>query len=167
VSRIALNNDLAPTILALAGESPDPGHAMDGRSLLPLLDGSAPRWRRRFLVDFPPPAPAADATSTDWDLAGEAPAGTGIPAYVAVRTGASGDLLAQTVYSQTLDAAGSVTDTELYDLAAGVDGFADPRQCSSLHATASPLRAWQRQQLAGQLAALQTCGQGTCQVLEE
>src|SRR5262245_8668017 len=40
VSALVLNNDLAPTILALAGLGPDPGHVMDGRSLLPLLDGT-------------------------------------------------------------------------------------------------------------------------------
>jgi arylsulfatase A-like enzyme len=167
VGEMVLNNDLAPTILALAGTSPDPGHAMDGRSLLPLLEGTATHWRQRFLVDFPPPPAAGSGAGPDWDLAGEGQGGATIPAYVAVRTGATGDLLAHLVYSETMDAAGAVTDTELYDLEAGLDGFADPLQCSSLHGSGAALRIWQRQQLAQRLAALKTCGQGTCQLLEE
>jgi N-acetylglucosamine-6-sulfatase len=167
VNAIALNNDLAPTILALAGLAPDPGHVMDGRSLLPLLDGTAPQWRRRFLLEYPVLPPGAAAPGAELDLLGEGLTVADLPPYVAVRTGATGDLLDHLVYSQTLDAAGAVTDTELYDLRAGVDGFADPRQCTSLHASTAPLRVFQRQQLAQQLAALKTCGQGTCQQLEE
>lgn len=165
VSRMVLNNDLAPTIAALAGATPDPGHVMDGRSLLPLLDGTATRWRRRFLVDFPPPPEAG--SGPDLDLVGQARADLAIPAYVAVRTGDTGDLLARLVYSETMDAGGAVTDREFYDLAEGPDGFADPLECTSLHDAASDLRAWQRQQLKQQLDALMTCGQGTCQMLEE
>lgn len=47
-SEMVLNIDLAPTIAALAGvEAP---HFVDGRSLLPLLEGETPRWRSAFLV---------------------------------------------------------------------------------------------------------------------
>ena len=38
---------------------------------------------------------------------------------------------------------------------------------TSLHASTAPFRVWQRQQLAQRLAALRTCGQGTCQLLEQ
>jgi arylsulfatase A-like enzyme len=166
VDSIVLNNDLAPTIAALAGVLPDPGHIVDGRSLIPLLDGTATGWRTRFLVDYPPVTAAVEGPATpDWDLAGEA-APFEIPPFVAVRTGATGDLLAHLTYVETMDASGAVTDTELYDRQAGVDGFADPLQCASLHASPAPLRVWQRQQLDAQLQALKTCGQGSCQWLE-
>ena len=167
VSEIVLNNDLAPTILALAGVSPDPGHVVDGRPLIPLLDGTATKWRKRFLVDFPPHTNGGPGAAPDWDLAGELQPSLSIPPYVAIRTGATGDALAHLTLSETLDAAGEVTDIELYDLQAGFDGFADPLQCTSLHASGSPLRVWQRQQLEQMLDALKTCGQGTCQLLEE
>ncbi len=49
---MVLNNDLAPTFADLAGV--DPPDFVDGRSLVPLLDGSpTPEedWRQRFLVE--------------------------------------------------------------------------------------------------------------------
>jgi len=56
---LVLNNDLAPTIIELAGSTMDV--PADGRSLLPLLaQDMPPAWRRRFLVEHyrdPPPAP--------------------------------------------------------------------------------------------------------------
>lgn len=46
---LVLNIDIAPTLLELAGvEAPD---AMQGRSLVPLLRGRSPRWRRDFLYE--------------------------------------------------------------------------------------------------------------------
>jgi arylsulfatase A-like enzyme len=49
-SLTVLNNDLAPTLLDLAaGAATLP---LDGRSLLPLLEGSSPAvWRERFVVE--------------------------------------------------------------------------------------------------------------------
>jgi N-acetylglucosamine-6-sulfatase len=47
---LALNIDLAPTLLELAGEAPPP--AMQGRSLVPLLKGQTARWRDSFLIEY-------------------------------------------------------------------------------------------------------------------
>jgi arylsulfatase A-like enzyme len=46
----ALNIDLAPTLLELAGV--DRGEAMQGRSLVPLLTGKRPAWRDSFLIEY-------------------------------------------------------------------------------------------------------------------
>ena len=54
-----------------------------------------------------------------------------------------------------------VTDAELYDLAA------DPFQLRSLDDSAQPGRRLQMQGLGEHLERLKTCGEGTCQALEE
>jgi len=45
----ALNIDLAPTVLELAGVS---APKVDGRSLVPLLNGVGGDWRRSFLIEY-------------------------------------------------------------------------------------------------------------------
>ena len=51
VEKMALNVDIAPTILELAGlRAPQ---QMQGRSLLPLLQGRRPRWRTDFFYEHP------------------------------------------------------------------------------------------------------------------
>jgi N-acetylglucosamine-6-sulfatase len=49
-SELALNIDLAPTLLELAGVAV-PG-TMQGRSLVPLLEGKRPAWRNSFLIEY-------------------------------------------------------------------------------------------------------------------
>ena len=46
----ALNIDVAPTLLELAGVT-RPG-TMQGRSLVPLLKGAKPAWRSSFLIEY-------------------------------------------------------------------------------------------------------------------
>jgi N-acetylglucosamine-6-sulfatase len=151
VAELVLNNDLAPTIAALARVTP--GLPVDGRSLVPLLDGTAGAWRKRFVAEFPPtmaaPAPG------DPDLAGIPP---GVPPFFAVRTGVDGEL-SRLVYSETLNASAEVVARELYDLRV------DPFQIASRHQ--NPAYLAKRRQLKQHLDALKTCGGGTCQRLEE
>ena len=46
----ALNIDVAPTLLDLAGASAST--QMDGRSLVPLLKGARTEWRKSFLIEY-------------------------------------------------------------------------------------------------------------------
>jgi N-acetylglucosamine-6-sulfatase len=46
----ALNIDLAPTLLSLAGVAVP--RDMQGRSLVPLLKGARPAWRKSFLLEY-------------------------------------------------------------------------------------------------------------------
>jgi arylsulfatase A-like enzyme len=48
-SEMVLNIDLAPTLLDLAGVEVPP--IMDGRSLVPLINGESPKWRDHFFFE--------------------------------------------------------------------------------------------------------------------
>jgi N-acetylglucosamine-6-sulfatase len=49
-AHMVLNIDLASTIAELAGV--EPGIRQDGRSLVSLLRGESPRWRREFVIEY-------------------------------------------------------------------------------------------------------------------
>jgi len=49
-AEMALSIDLAPTLLEVAGLTP--GAAIQGRSLVPVLQGTAEGWRTSFLVEY-------------------------------------------------------------------------------------------------------------------
>ncbi len=51
LKEMALNIDIAPTLLELAGLEPSPG--MQGRSLTPLLEGESMPWRNDFFYEHP------------------------------------------------------------------------------------------------------------------
>ncbi len=50
IDKIALNLDLAPTLLEMAGLGPLEG--VQGHSLVPLLKGDARSWRDSFLIEY-------------------------------------------------------------------------------------------------------------------
>jgi N-acetylglucosamine-6-sulfatase len=50
VAELVLALDIAPTLIELAGGTPGP--QVQGRSLVPLLAGRAPGWRRSFLIEY-------------------------------------------------------------------------------------------------------------------
>jgi N-acetylglucosamine-6-sulfatase len=50
VREMVLALDIAPTMIELAGGVP--GAQIQGRSLVPLMDGKAPAWRSSFLIEY-------------------------------------------------------------------------------------------------------------------
>ena len=50
IDRLVICQDLAPTLVELAGGAP--GAQIQGRSLLPLLRGDDAHWRTRFLIEY-------------------------------------------------------------------------------------------------------------------
>ena len=50
IPRMALTLDIAPTMIQLAGGRPGP--QIQGRSLVPLLKGTARKWRDSFLIEY-------------------------------------------------------------------------------------------------------------------
>lgn len=49
-NQMALSIDVAPTLLELAGQQP--GSHIQGRSLIPLFEGTVPDWRTSFLIEY-------------------------------------------------------------------------------------------------------------------
>lgn len=53
IDEVVLNTDLAPTLLDLAGGQMPADHKVDGRSFLPLLEGSpVENWRSHFVYQY-------------------------------------------------------------------------------------------------------------------
>jgi N-acetylglucosamine-6-sulfatase len=50
IRKLVICQDIAPTLIALAGGRPGPH--IQGRSLLPLLAGNRDGWRRSFLMEY-------------------------------------------------------------------------------------------------------------------
>jgi arylsulfatase A-like enzyme len=99
INALTENVDLAPTFEELAGHTPAP--SVDGRSLVPLLEGQSPaHWRRAVLVEHH--GPDVDVHDPDYPQPGSG----NPPSYEAIR-------LARAVYVEYIDG-----EHEYYDIAA-------------------------------------------------
>jgi len=168
VARLAGNTDLAPTFEAMAGvRAPS---FTDGRSLVPLLRGVAPRhWRTSYLIEhrvesgMPHPARALPARGStleppDPDQAGPdgharhreirdamlLNRGVNLPDYAALRT-------SHLMYAQY-----ATGDRELYDLRR------DPDEIDNLAGTKPRLE----HRMAERIARLGRCGGRGCRSVE-
>ncbi len=144
VSAIVLNNDIAPTLAALASAVPP---AADGTSLVGFLAGQTPPfWRKRFLAEH-------WGSDSVFD----------VPTYAAVRTGPAEpypDRLYVEYYADTADP-DRATAFELYDLRQ------DPYQLENEYG--KPGRSPETAYLREQLATLKSCGmpdKARCQEVE-
>ena len=137
VPKIALNNDLAPTVASLAGVLP--WHVPDGRSLVPLLENpTLATWRKIFLIEHWFEVPVTATTA---------------PTVFAVRTDASRPRL----FSQYPTVTAGLAN-ELYDVSL------DPFQLDNL--ILDPARQAEASRLELWLNALKTCRGLSCGVIE-
>jgi N-acetylglucosamine-6-sulfatase len=160
VDSMALNIDLAPTFAELAGTSA--AGFVDGRSLVPLLDGDPPAaWRHGFLVEHygrtlpsewgtTEPVAVEEATQDEEleeadgdEVTGITPVGS--PPYLGIRT------------EQYLYVEYASGERELYDMQA------DPYQLQNLAATADPALL---ADLAAGLDHLRLCAGADCRGTE-
>lgn len=139
VTKPVLNNDLAPTIAHLAGATP--WHAVDGRSLVPLLQNpDMTSWRKIFLIEH-------------WSEGGGLVTPLAPPTLFAVRTDASRPRL----LVRYPDVAAGLA-AELYDLTV------DPSQL--VNVVTDPAREAETARLDLWLNALKTCRGLECVVIE-
>jgi arylsulfatase A-like enzyme len=162
VDSIALNVDLASTFAELASASP--ADFVDGRSLVPLLDGDPPaEWRHGFLVEhydrtrpdqWGAPGTVPEEAAQDDQEAPELEEGDAItdvapidsPPYLALRT-------EQYLYVEYANG-----ERELYDMQT------DPYQLQNLAATADPALL---AELAANMHHLRLCAGADCRAAED
>lgn len=139
IDPIAVNVDLAPTILDYAGAEDLATRIMDGRSLKIVMRNPATEWRRDFLSEIPVGIPGSNV----------------LVKYSAVRaryepcsSAPGGDYL-YAEYDET-------ADIELYNMTT------DPYQLESLHGSAAPQDECVRNALRERLKTLRTCSGSNC-----
>ena len=141
VSGMVLTTDLAPTIAAFAGVTPPTTHAIDGRSLVPLMANPAlTPWRGIGLIEHIPDG------EENFGLVGP-------PYYDAVRTSAAAPRLFVKYPLVTVGVPG-----EFYNLTT------DPHQLQNKFT--DPATQAERTRLEQWMAALKTCKGVTCLIYE-
>lgn len=173
LSQIAANTDLAPTFAELAGTQLP--YEADGRSLLPLLDGTVTTWRTAYLVDqwttnrrrVRPTAPPSDdldpVTLEPPDLDEKARMGQPAPAERDERLAGLGRIPVMPEYhgvrtDRYLYVEYVTGEKELYDLQS------DPYELDNLIKSAD---ATLIAELAARLAALKSCAGISCHSAED
>ncbi|MDX1433466.1 MAG: sulfatase [Gammaproteobacteria bacterium] len=174
-NELVVNNDLAPTIAALAGAPPT--HTVDGRSLVPLLEGNAAGpWRQRVLIEHYLGAwPLADTrfieTSNLFGVRTSRDGELGRRVYIEYFPGVQKDdgvyfFAAQTMPSYANVWQGDLLHRELYDMST------DPAQLDNLlhdqgGSPPTPARLEEAARMADWLAELRTCAGEACREIED
>jgi arylsulfatase A-like enzyme len=142
-TRLVGNIDLMPTFLHIAGVKPSTYPWIDGRSLLPLLRGMTPRWRKTFYIQG---RPAGDSENGAID--------TGDRTRFRSIIGADdfGGIYIFTQYVGDM-----LGEYEFYDL------VADPHQLDNAYSSLDPARAAAMQ---ARIDTLSTCSGQSCRMTE-
>jgi arylsulfatase A-like enzyme len=135
--QLVMTTDLAPTIAAMAGVTP--GHTVDGRSLVPVMQNPAMAWRKMYLFEHGPGYTSASIPAP--------------PTYFALRT----DSITPYLFAEFPEVQPGVGG-ELYDMTA------DPNQLQNLYAQPAvqpQVLVWRQW-----LTAMRSCSGVVCQILE-
>lgn len=173
ISQLAANTDMLPTFAQLAGATMP--YEADGRSLVPLLQGSSPAWRTAYLVDqwknhlhraprvSLPPDDVDPVTLEPPDIDEKARAGTPAPSERSERLAGLGTIPDIPEYhglrtDRFLYVEYATGEKELYDLET------DPGELTNRIGSADSALIGE---LSDRLAALRSCAGVRCREVEE